>query len=778
MAVTGDSIESWPTAQDVASALGSAKGSGDQWYASCPVHEDTHASLSIKSAEDGKLLINCHAGCPRDAVIDALKQRGLWRGARIEAIRPAPAKAQAAPVTKLKPAVERKVVATYDYCDEHGVLLYQKLRYEPKGFSQRVPDGNGWSYKLGNVRRVLYRLPELIAKPARAVFVVEGEKDADALTALGRLATCNDSGAGKWNADLNPPLAARTIFVVADNDDAGRAHVKLVGAALLTAACKVYTIEFTELPEHGDVSDWLAAHDVKILVERCSDATKGVAVDADGLRIRRMEPEIANAPEPGVPDQAPEPTPEATPEPESNVVSITDAPPEPLKYSEDDLGRQFMATRLDGLRYCHDWGHWLLWNGRVWAVDKTAEISQRVRFFCRDVATIAASDLSLMPRTRIALLGKLGTVALQRSIESMCKIDQNVALRNTDLDNDRMVIGTATGAWDLAKGQPLPNAKDRLITKATRFAVADEPSLAWINFVDWMTRGDKEVAAFLQRMAGYCLTGSIEEHALFFLYGPGGNGKSVFLNMLSYVFGDYATNANMETFMQANGDRHTTELARLQGARLVTALESEADRSWAEGKIKALTGGDRVTARYMRMDNFEYDPQFKLVLVGNHMPKLLHVDAAMRRRLHMVPFMAKVDDDKVDPSLPSKLREHGAGILRWCVDGTREWLRKGLAPPFAVSNATESYFVEEDIVFAFLRAKLAKSPGMSIATKPVFEAFCRFAKEAGERPMSAKDFLRAIAKHDIMVTADSKGYTSILGYSLEVDYSDSYEQRF
>lgn len=769
MAVTTDSIGSWPSAQDVASALGNHKGSGDQWYAACPVHDDKHASLSIKSADDGKLLVNCHAGCPREEVISALKARGLWRGSQVRtAVPSAPAPR---PVAVIKPRESRTVVATYDYCDEHGVLLYQKIRYEPKGFSQRVPDGNGWSYKLGNVRRVLYRLPDLMAKPARAVFVVEGEKDVDRLIALGRLATCNDSGAGKWGDHLSATLAGRTVFVVADSDEPGRAHARLVGSSLLRGDCKVYTIDFTELPEHGDISDWLDTHDVKILVQRCSEATKGAPVDADGLRITRVQRDEQ-------PQTAPAPDPHPESQPESNVRSITSAPKEPMKYSEDDLGRQFMATRLDGLRYCHDWGQWLLWNGRVWAVDKTAEISQRVRFFCRDVGAIVANDLELLPRTRIALLGKLGTVALQRSIETMCKIDQNVAIRNTELDNDRMVIGTATGAWDLAKGCQLPNAQDRLITKSTRFSVADEPSVAWVNFIDWITRGDKEVAAFLQRMAGYCLTGSIEEHALFFLYGPGGNGKSVFLNMLSYVFGDYATNANMETFMQTNGDRHTTELARLQGARLVTALESEADRSWAEGKIKALTGGDRVTARYMRMDNFEYDPQFKIVLAGNHMPKLLHVDAAMRRRLHMIPFMAKVEADQIDPSLPSKLKEHGGGILRWCVDGTREWLRKGLAPPPAVANATESYFVEEDIVFAFLRAKMQKAPGMSTPTKPVFEAFCRFAKEAGERPLSAKDFLRAIAKHDIIVTADGKGYTTILGYMLEVDYSDKYTPDF
>ena len=763
MPVQKDTSTTWPHAQDVAVALGSARGAGDQWYASCPAHDDRTASLSIKTAEDGRLLINCHAGCERQSVIDALKSRGLWHGSPQAPRSDDSAKPQRKTKVHSMPPPKRQIVATYDYCDENGVLLYQKIRYEPKGFSQRIPDGQGWSYKLGNVRRVLYRLPEIIAHPERAVFIVEGEKDADALTAAGRIATCNDSGAGKWNPDFSKILSPRTCIVVADNDAAGRDHARLVAESLRNAGCKTYIVTFTDLPEHGDISDWLATHPVQQLIAACTTCMRTAAtVLIDGLRVALFSESAAT------PDPAPQSDPE--PVPESIIEPITGE--KPARYTEDAIADEFMATRLTDLRYCHDWGKWLLWNGKIWQLDKTAEINHRVRHYCRDLAAQVMADPGLQPKTRAALQSKLGSLALQRNIEAMARTDQAIAVRNTDLDNDPLLIGTPAGAWSLLEGRLLPHSRDRLITKSMRFPIADKPSAVWCKFVEWITCGDQELAKFLQRMAGYCLTGDISEHALFFLYGPGGNGKSVFLNMLAYVFGDYATSANMETFMHTQGDRHTTELARLQGARLVTALESDADRAWAEGKIKALTGGDRITARYMRQDNFEFDPQFKLVLVGNHMPRIVHVDAAMRRRLHMIPFMAKVDAEHVDPGLPAKLREHGGGILRWCVEGCMAWREQGLSPPAAVAKATDTYFTEEDIVFAFIRAKLTPSPGNVLPVKGVYDAYASFTREAGEKSITAKEFNRALARHDILVTSDQRGWSSIIGYSMEIDYSD------
>jgi len=224
----------------------------------------------------------------------------------------------------------------------------------------------------------------------------------------------------------------------------------------------------------------------------------------------------------------------------------------------------------------------------------------------------------------------------------------------------------------------------------------------WLKFLDEVTDGDADLVSFLQRMVGYCLTGSVREHALFFFYGTGRNGKGVFLNTVSDMLGDYAATASMEVLTESKGDRHPTELAALKGKRLVVAQEVDEGRKWAEAKIKTLTGGDPITARYMRSDFFTYQPQFKLLIAGNHKPALKNVDEAIRSRFHLIPFTVTIPKDKRDPDLPNKLQTEWDGILNWAMEGTLEYLQKGLAPPEKVLEATKSYFEDQDICSQWL----------------------------------------------------------------------------
>jgi putative DNA primase/helicase len=203
-------------------------------------------------------------------------------------------------------------------------------------------------------------------------------------------------------------------------------------------------------------------------------------------------------------------------------------------------------------------------------------------------------------------------------------------------------------------------------------------------------------------MCGYFLTGSIREHALFFIYGPGGNGKGVFLNTVSAIIGDYHVVSPAQTFAEQKNQRHETELARLNGARLVISQETEQGQYWAEARIKSLTGGDRIPARYMRADYFEFDPKFKLCIVGNHKPQLRAVDDAIRRRFNLIPFDVKISPEEKDPRLSEKLRAEYGGILQWMIEGCLEWQRDGLNPPEKVLAATGDYLDSEDTVGLWL----------------------------------------------------------------------------
>lgn len=207
----------------------------------CPAHDDQVPSLGV-TAKAGQLLVHCYAGCDQQTVLQALAERGLWP-ARGEAVATAPA-----------------VAATYDYRDERGQLLYQVVRYSPKAFRQRRPDGyGGWIWSLDGVRRVLYRLPELLSSATGRVYLVEGEKDADRLWSLGLPATTAPGGAGKWRSEYGEALRGRQVIVLPDNDEPGRKHALQVAASLATIAKEVRVLELPGLPPHGDVSDWLDA---------------------------------------------------------------------------------------------------------------------------------------------------------------------------------------------------------------------------------------------------------------------------------------------------------------------------------------------------------------------------------------------------------------------------------------------------------------------------------------------------------------------------------------
>ena len=324
--------------------------------------------------------------------------------------------------------------------------------------------------------------------------------------------------------------------------------------------------------------------------------------------------------------------------------------PKQLLTTEDQLAGEFAVQYKGTLLYCHTSNAWLRWLNGYWQKDKCGYVLQLARELCRQ------NNLSMK-----ASLGKVSTaVALLKFAAS-----DPVFSRTSEVwDSNPMLLGTPSGTVDLKTGNAYPPKQKDHITRITRVAPAHEANCpTWRSFLDSVTNEDEELQRFLKQIAGYCLTGDVSEHALFFIYGPGGNGKSVFLNTLTSLLGDYATTAAMSTFTATTYDQHPTELAMLQGARLVSASETEEGKGWAENRIKLITGGDMITARYMRQDFFEYLPQFKLLIVGNHEPVLKNVDDAIRRRLNIIPFLHKPGnpDVKLEKNLNKSFRKFSGG---------------------------------------------------------------------------------------------------------------------
>jgi putative DNA primase/helicase len=357
--------------------------------------------------------------------------------------------------------------------------------------------------------------------------------------------------------------------------------------------------------------------------------------------------------------------------------------------TEDALALRFSAMHRDELRYIHTKGQWQAWDGARWYGEQTLLAFDLVRDSCREVARIYGNGKPLSS----VLNAK--TVA---AVERMARADRCHATSIDQWDANDWLWNMAGETIDLHSGVGHVPDPDDYITKLAACAAAPPgtPHPLWTGFLERIMP-DPELRSFSQRFAGYSLTGDTSEHKFCFGYGTGANGKSTYINTIAGIMNDYATVSGVGTFIASNTERHPTDVAKLHGYRLVVAQETEKGRRWDETKIKSMTGGDPMTARFMRCDFFDFVPRFKLFIVGNHKPRLDNVDEAMRRRLLLVPFLVQIPVEERDQELPAKLRAEWPAILRWMLDGCAEWQRNGLAPPPIVTTATDEYFDDQDM---------------------------------------------------------------------------------
>ena len=379
--------------------------------------------------------------------------------------------------------------------------------------------------------------------------------------------------------------------------------------------------------------------------------------------------------------------------------------------------------------------------------DETMRVFTLVRRVCRDVAVDN-------PKGRKDLLSA-STIA---AVERLARSDPRLAAKHDQWDQDTWLLNTPGGVVDLRTGVIRSNAANDYMTKITGVTPATDDNGQLVDdcplfrkFLGEIFPDDPvDTPNFLQRLSGYSITGEIREHVLAFGYGTGRNGKGTYLAIQAHILGDYHMAAEAETFLASRNERHSTELARLAGARLVTASEPEDHQRWATARVKKLTGGDPITARFMRADNFTYDPQFQLFIIGNHKPSFGAVDPALRDRLLLLPFTAYFSREKRDVELIDKLKAEASGILSWMIKGTALWLRDGIAPPASVQAATEAYLASEDLFsqwiedYCVIANKTAEGPASAL-----YELWKNFSEAHGVKAADAKWFKN---------TLESRGY--------------------
>lgn len=428
---------------------------------------------------------------------------------------------------------------------------------------------------------------------------------------------------------------------------------------------------------------------------------------------------------------------------ELNGRRVTIAP----MYSDEAITLEFVDQHEKRFRYVTQFGKWFVWDENRWLEDVQLRVLEWVRNACRGVSNVANG--------KPGLSRAIASAKTSGAVERLLRSEQQLNLLFEYFDRDTMLLNTPSGIVDLSTGDLLPHAREHYLTKMTAVGPTDMATPLWNKFLSEITMDRPELVAFLQRMAGYCLTAETREHAMFFLYGTGTNGKSVFLNTLFKMMGDYVKMSNIENFMMTEKQQHSTGIASLMGARMVWTTEIGEGKKWETSVIKGVTGGDPITARFMRQDNFTYIPTFKLVCIGNFKPQFKSVGPAMQRRMNLIPFEADFSAT-MDKELENKMRIEWPGILRWAINGCIEWHKKGLQPPPVIQLATKNYLEAEDNLGTWLEECIRVNTGAAVTQHDLWRSWESWSKARGDHPGQMKRFLAALEQKDIVWEKDPK----------------------
>jgi P4 family phage/plasmid primase-like protien len=456
-------------------------------------------------------------------------------------------------------------------------------------------------------------------------------------------------------------------------------------------------------------------------------------------------------------------------------------------YPLTELGNaQRIAEKFGAdIRYVQDATHWLTWNDHRWVQDADGATTRQLAM---DLPSAIYTEGAQFPTVADALhFAKwarssqsarvvCATIGLLRDFAEL-------RLPSGAVDADRMLAGIDGGRMvlDLTTGTTRPSTRSDLITKSLGVDFLGDQAKAWRwrAFLEQVFRGDAELIEWIQRWAGYILTGDVHEHIVLFLFGCGSNGKSVLADTLRRLLGDYARGVSIDTLTDTKrrAGQASPDLAALPGCRLAIASETEDGVPLAESLLKTLTGGDIVTARGLFTNQIQFLPQFKLLLTGNHRPLVHGTDEGIWRRLRLVPFTRVFSDDQRDPLLGDKLGAELPHILAWCVEGCLAWQKRGLADmPKVVADATAGYRREQDVVGSWLADCCELRPSSETKGTALYASYRQWALDNGLRPMSAIGLGRRLTERG-HVSRRSGGRTLWIGIFLPSDsYADRYRQ--
>ncbi len=717
------------------------KKSGKGWQARCPGHDDSHASLSVTVGDDGRILLHCHAGCPPDQVVGALGMK-LSDLFPVSAL-PAPSKSRlpehqpVKPPLGTPPPVAPGATKTWCYPDADGKPLFYESRYDkPDGSKEFRPwtwDGHGWVSKGWPAPRPLYGLDRLTKNPTKPVQLVEGAKAADAAQKIvgdRYVVVTWPNGAKAVDKVDWTPLHGKKLLLCPDADGPGASAMEWIARHLHRHCPEIKLLDTDGMPEGWDLAD---APDTWSWDDFCQWGKPRAKLYQPSAPATLSNGDAARA----IP---------RTLRAEGAVAATkSSGQGDPQETAEhlSDLGNARRLVTLHGqlLRYVWQWG-WLFWTGARWIKDETGEVMRRAK---QTVLTIYSEIASLddLEDRRSPAKWALKSEAEPRlkAIVELAKSEPEIVATTDEFDTDPWLLNVQNGTLDLRTGILKAHCREDRITKLV--PVDYDPQAlcpTWDAFLNRVMEGNASLIGFLQRAIGYALTGSPREQVIFILHGSGANGKTTFLLVIQTLLADYAAQTPTETLLVKKSGSIPNDVARLHGTRLVVAVEMESGKRLAEALVKQLTGCDKITARFLHKEFFEFVAAFKLFLATNHKPEIRGTDNAIWRRIRLIPFNVTIPPEEQDKGLVEKLKAELPGILAWAVRGCLEWQRDGLGVPEAVKQATEGYRAEMDTLAAFLDECCILTPDAKASATPLYAAYKQWCAGNGEAPLTQQKF--------------------------------------
>ncbi len=695
-----------PVLDNVLARLEGVRSSGgDNYMARCPAHDDREPSLSVSLSDSGKVLLFCQTGaCDTKDVLAALSL--TW--------------------ADLEP--KSRLVESYDYDDEDGLLRFQVMRFEPKTFRQRRPDPLHPGKWINNMRDglapLIYNLPRVAPALARGddVYIVEGEKDVAALwMGVSAVATCNAGGAGKWKRDHSEFFIGTQsrVVIVADRDAPGYKHALSVHASLAEVGV---VAEIVHSAEGKDAADHIRNHGLEQFLPLSVEEARALA----GTSTDAASPSTADH------------------EGEFPLTELGNA-------------ERLAARHGDEMRYLAPTSQWLIYREGRWATDERGTVMGWMRETVRAIRDEAAG---LGDDEAKRVYGWAKASESRSRMESALKLAQtlpDVAMLPKDFDLDPALLNVRNGTVDLRTGTLREHRPEDHLRR--QVPVSYDPDVAAPMFEAFMRRvqPDGEMRAFIQRAAGYSATGSTSEQKLLLLHSSGQSGKSTLVELLFDLLGEYAKTLPAETLAVRNGDRIPNDVARLDGARFVSVIEFDETARLNERLVKQLTGGDTVTARFMRGEFFDFRPQCTIWVSSNHRPVVTGTDEGIWRRFLLVNFPVHIPDAERDDTLGARIRAAELpGLLRWVVEGAVQWYQQGLNPPASVLRATADYRNDSDLLGSFLDEVCDVVAEAVVSKADLYDRYQEWCRAGGLRPATKIALGRMLKEYSGLSIAEDR----------------------